>query len=111
MPVERARRGPITGVKWFRLLERWSEDYSFQRSNAVSAYLQLELQAVDTGANVLLAVGDYDVAFARTVEADELTFAAPSKTVVDLLTAPGRSPAEVQALLEWMQTHEPDWRH
>jgi len=160
--IERAPRGPITGVAWRRLLERWSEDYSFQRSNAVSAYLQprgipalldglraadgvryaltgslaaqrlapyapprltmlyvddpavvakqLELRAVDTGANVLLAVGDYDVVFDRTVEADELSFVAPSQTAVDLLTAPGRGPAEAQALLEWMQTHESDWR-
>ena len=35
--IERAPRGPITGVEWRRLLERWSEDYSFQRDNAVSA--------------------------------------------------------------------------
>jgi hypothetical protein len=31
-------------------------------------------------------------------------------TAVDLLTAPGRGPAEAQALMEWMQTHESDWR-
>ncbi|MGH3905767.1 MAG: type IV toxin-antitoxin system AbiEi family antitoxin [Pseudonocardiaceae bacterium] len=160
--IERVPRGPITGVEWRRMLERWSEDYSFQRSNAVSAYLQprgipallddlraaaglryaltgslaaqrlapyaqprlamlyvddpavtaeqLELRAVDAGANVLLAVGDYDVAFDRTVEVDELSFVAPSQTAVDLLTSPGRGPAEAQALLEWMQTHESDWR-
>ncbi len=71
---------------------------------------QLELRAVDAGANVLLAVGDYDVVFDRVVEADKLIFVAPSQTVVDLLTAPGRGPAEAQALMEWMQTHESDWR-
>lgn len=160
--IERTPRGPITGVEWRRLLEQWSEDYSFQHSNAVSSYLQprgipalldglrasdglryaltgslaaermasyapprvamlyvddpavaaeqLELRTVDAGANVLLAVGDYGVVFDRTVEADQLSFVAPSQTAVDLLTAPGRGPAEAQALLEWMQTHEPDWR-
>jgi hypothetical protein len=160
--IERAPRGPITTVEWRRLLELWSEDYSFQGSNAVSAYLQprgipavldglrgsdglryaltgslaaqrlapyapprlamlyvdnptvvakrLELRAVDAGANVLLAVGDYDTAFDRVAKADELIFVAPSQTVVDLLTAPGRGPAEAQALMEWMQTHESDWR-
>ena len=160
--IERAPRGPITTVKWRRLLERWSEDYSFQRSNAVEAYLQprgipalldelrasdelryaltgslaaqrlapwapprlamlyvddpaivaerLGLRAVDAGANVLLAVGDYDVVFDRTVVADDVNFVAPSQTAVDLLTAPGRGPAEAQALLEWMRTHESDWR-
>ncbi|MGH3941245.1 MAG: hypothetical protein ACRDTG_21940 [Pseudonocardiaceae bacterium] len=160
--IERTPRGPITGVEWRRLLEQWSQDYSFQHSNSVSAYLQprgipalldglrtvdglryaltgslaaqrlapyaqprlamlyvddpavvaerLELRIVDTGANVLLAVGDYDVVFDRTVEADELSFVAPSQTAVDLLTAPGRGPVEAQALLEWMQTNESDWR-
>lgn len=160
--IERVPRGPITAVKWRDLLERWSEDYSFQRSNAVSAYLQprgisallgslrasvglryalsgslaaqrlapwapprlamlyvddpkivaeqLDLRVVDVGANVLVAVGDYDVVFDRTVVADDVNLVAPSQTAVDLLTAPGRGPAEAQALLEWMQTHESDWR-
>ncbi len=160
--IEQLPRGPITTVTWRRLLERWSEDYSFYRSNTVGTYLQprgipvlldglrasedlryaltgslaaermapwapprlamlyvddpaivaerLGLRAVDAGANVLLAVGDYDVVFGRTVVADDLNFVAPSQTAVDLLTAPGRGPAEAQALLEWMQTHEPDWR-
>lgn len=38
--VERARRGPIEQVRWRRLLERWSQDYGFQASNTVRAYLQ-----------------------------------------------------------------------
>jgi hypothetical protein len=38
--VERNRRGPITSVDWRRLLERWSEDYGFQRSNVVVSCLQ-----------------------------------------------------------------------
>lgn len=161
--IERVPRGPIAGVEWRRLLERWSEDYGFQLSNTVGAYLQprgiiavldalratrglryaltgslaaerlaayapprlamiyveslevaakrLELRPVEAGANVLLATGDYDVVFDRLVEVDELSFAAPSQTAVDLLTGPGRSPAEAQALLDWMQTHESDWRH
>lgn len=160
--VDRDPRGPITNVGWRRLLERWSQDYGFQRSSAVSAYLhprglpalldglrdssglryvltgsfaahrlapyasarlamihvdnpeqaaeQLKLRAVDSGANVLLAAGDYDVVFDRAVEADGLNYAAPSQTAVDLLTGPGRSPAEAQALLDWMEKHEPAWR-
>lgn len=160
--IEREPRGPVVAVHWRRLLERWSEDYAFQRSNTVSAYLQprglaallddlrvsaglsyaltgslaaerlapyapprlamlymdnpadavdkLGLRAVDTGANVLVAGTDYDVVFDRTVEAGGLRFVAPSQAAVDLLTAPGRGPGEGQALLDWMQTHEPDWR-
>lgn len=38
--IERVPRAPIIGVEWRRLVERWSEDYSFQRSNVVSTYLQ-----------------------------------------------------------------------
>jgi hypothetical protein len=160
--VDRDPRGPITRVAWRPLLERWSEDYGFQRSNTVGAYLyprglpalldalrntsglryaltgsfaahrvapyssarlamiyvdsteqaaeQLGLRAVDSGTNVLLASGEYDVVFDRVVEEDGLTYVAPSQTAVDLLTGPGRSPAEAQALLDWMEKHESAWQ-
>ncbi|MPZ66979.1 MAG: DUF3387 domain-containing protein [Pseudonocardiaceae bacterium] len=32
-------RGVVESVRWRPLLERWSKDYGFQRSNAVSGYL------------------------------------------------------------------------
>jgi hypothetical protein len=160
--IERAARGQIVTVHWRRILQRWSEDYGFQRSNTVNAYLQprgleelvhnlrdsmglpyvltgslaaqrvapyaqprlamlyanvaadlvgtLGLRTVEGGANVLIAETDYDVVFDRTVEADGLRFVAPSQAAVDLLTAPGRGPAEGQALLDWMDTHEADWQ-
>lgn len=160
--IEREPRGPISTVRWRRILERWSDDYGFQASNSVVGYLQprgipalladlreapdlsyaltgsfaaerlasyapgrlamlyaanpgeaasrLGLRAVETGANVLVAGTDYDVVFDRTVDADGLQFVAPSQAAVDLLTAPGRGPAEGQALLDWMVGHEPDWR-
>jgi hypothetical protein len=160
--VERSQRGPVHAVQWRRIIERWSEDYGFQRSNAINGYVQprglptlleglaaapdlryaltgsfaalrfapyaaprlamihvdrpeqfaeqLGLRAVDSGANVLLATGDYDVAFDRTIEVGGVRYAAPSQTAVDLLTGPGRSPAEGEALLDWMEAHEPDWR-
>jgi hypothetical protein len=160
--VERGPRGQVITANWRRLLERWSEDYGFQRSNSVSGYLQprgltalldglrtptersyaltgslaaehlaphapprlamiyvddpaelaneLGLRPIDAGANVLLAGTDYDVVFDRTVVADGLRFVAPSQAAVDLHTAPGRGPSEGQALLDWMQAHEADWR-
>ncbi|WP_234591560.1 hypothetical protein [Micromonospora sp. MH99] len=160
--VARARGGPITHVKWRRILERWSEDYGFQRSNSVSGYLsprglpalqenlreahglryaltgslaahrlapyapaklamlyvddvaqaaeELKLRHVDVGANVLLAHGRYDVVFDRLVHDDGLAYVAPSQAAVDLLTGPGRAPAEGQELLDWMEEHERAWR-
>lgn len=71
---------------------------------------QLGLRPVDSGANVLLAAGDYDIVFERTQDIDGLRIAAPSQIAVDLLTAPGRGPTEGQALLDWMEVNEPAWR-
>lgn len=160
--IERTARGPITSVRWRSLIERWSDDYGFQQSNGVSAYLhprgisalldeltrsqglryvitgslaahefapyapprlamiyaddsgqlaeRLALRAVDSGANTLLATGDYGVVFDRAVEIGGLRFVAPGQAAVDLLTGPGRSPAEAHSLLDWMEDHERDWR-
>jgi hypothetical protein len=69
-----------------------------------------DLRPVGTGANVLLAAGEYDVVFDRTLNIDGLRIVAPSQIAVDLLTGPGRSTAEAMALLDWMQAHESEWR-
>ncbi|MFI7434673.1 hypothetical protein [Micromonospora haikouensis] len=160
--VRRDPGGPLVDVEWRRMLERWSEDYGFQRSNIVTAFLnprglpafqetlrgihdmryaltgslaahrlapyapaklamvyvddvdqaaeQLKLRPVDSGANVLLARGKYDVVFDRTVQDGGLIYVTPSQAAVDLLTGPGRSPAEGKELLDWMEKHERSWR-
>lgn len=159
--VTRGTRGVVEQVRWRQLLERWSEDYGFQRNNAVSGYLQprglsalltglattelryavtgslaavqwaayadprlaslyvddvaaaaelLGLREVDSGANVLLAEPASAVVFDRGSDVDGVMYAAPSQVAVDLLTGPGRSPAEGQALLDWMESNEPAWR-
>ena len=61
---------------------------------------------MDAGANVLLARNAYDVVFDRTENLDGLTAVAPSQAAVDLITGPGRIPAEAEALLDWMQANE-----
>jgi hypothetical protein len=71
---------------------------------------RLELRPAQRGANVVLAAGDYDVVFDRLAEVDGVRYAAPSQAAVDLLSGPGRNPAEAEALLEWMQAHADEWR-
>ena len=160
--VTRGTRGVVEQVRWRQLLERWSEDYGYQRDNTVSRYLQprglpavltglaatpgltyavtgslaatrwasyaaprlaslyvddvpaaaeqLGLREVDSGANVLLAAPASEVVFDRSSDLEGVRYAAPSQVAADLLTGPGRSPAEGQALLDWMVSNEYAWR-
>jgi len=62
------------------------------------------------GGNVLLAVPEDEVAFARTQAFDGLVVAAPSQVAADLLGGPGRAPEEGRVLLDWMEANEPAWR-
>jgi hypothetical protein len=71
---------------------------------------RLGLRRVDTGANVLVARDRAGVGFLRAQLQDGLRVAAPSQVAVDLLTGPGRSPSEGEALLDWMEAHEREWR-
>jgi hypothetical protein len=74
------------------------------------ATTSLGLRPVEAGANVLL-VEPFDlVAFERTGQVDGLNMAALSQVAADLLTSPGRGPAEGEELLRWMEEHEHDWR-
>jgi hypothetical protein len=70
----------------------------------------LGLREVDTGANVLVAADREGVAAERVNVLDGVRYAAPSQVAVDLLTGPGRSPSEAEALLDWMEAHEREWR-
>ena len=62
----------------------------------------LKLSPTDAGANVMLLAPFDSVVFDRTWKDDSTTFVAPSQAAVDLLTSPGRAPAEAEASLEWM---------
>ena len=68
------------------------------------------LRAADAGANVLLLVPDDDYVFEGTWIEKQLRFAALSQVVADLLSGPGRGPAEADALLAWMNDNEEVWR-
>jgi hypothetical protein len=70
----------------------------------------LALTPTTTGANVLLIESMDSVAWARSREVDGLTSVSPTQCVADLLTGPGRNPAEGEALLAWMSRNEQEWR-
>lgn len=71
---------------------------------------QLDVAPTDVGANVWLLSPNDDVVFERMKTLDGITCAALTQVVVDLLTSPGRGPAEGEALLDWMAKHEDVWR-
>ena len=62
------------------------------------------LRGTDSGANVILLDPFDPVVFERTWTDRSMTFVAPSQMAVDLLTSPGRAPAEAEAVLQWMAT-------
>lgn len=70
----------------------------------------LGLRDVPTGSNVMLVRPKSSVAFERTWERDGTKYAAMPQVAVDLLTSPGRGPAEGEALIEWMAANEDAWR-
>jgi len=70
----------------------------------------LGLEPADSGANVLLVEPADAVAFERARTVGGLELAAPSQVVADLLSGPGRSPAEAEALLGWLRENPEEWR-
>ncbi|WP_228282675.1 hypothetical protein [Brevibacterium atlanticum] len=69
------------------------------------------LRSVDSGVNVLVAVPAYPVLTRRvSVRNDGLRIAAPAQVAADLLTGPGRAPAEGEDLIRWMRANEEMWR-
>jgi transcriptional regulator with AbiEi antitoxin domain of type IV toxin-antitoxin system len=95
--------------------ERWApyapaRNAMIYTSNPAEFAHRMELREVDAGANVLLAKNAYDVVYDRTETFKNVTIVAASQAVVDLLTGPGRNPAEAEALMDWMEANEDDWR-
>ncbi len=71
---------------------------------------QAGLRVVDSGANVWLIELASKVVFDRTRERGGLVCVAATQLAVDLLTGPGRDPAEGEELLRWMEVNEDEWR-
>lgn len=77
-------------------VERWSK--------------RLELRPAEAGANVWLIEPYDDVVFDRTSIRDGIVCVSPTQLAVDLLTGPGRDPAEGEELLLWMERNQDAWR-
>ncbi len=71
---------------------------------------RLGLVPTDAGANVWLIEPYDDVVFDRVAIRDGIRCVNPSQLAVDLLTGPGRDPAEGEELLVWMKGNEDAWR-
>ncbi len=78
--------------------------------NTVDAALEIALRPVEAGANVLLVEPGDDWIFEGAMQRDGVRYAAPSLIAADLLTSPGRGPAEGEELITWMQANEAKWR-
>ena len=74
------------------------------------AMKQLALRPADTGGNVLIGQPYDPVAFDRTEREDGVTYARVTQVTADLMTGPGRGPAEAEGLIEWMEANEETWR-
>jgi hypothetical protein len=70
----------------------------------------LELPPTEAGTNVLLAEPYDPVVLDRTWSKDDIVYAALTQVAADLLTSPGRGPAEGEALMRWMADNEQVWR-
>lgn len=78
--------------------------------DTATAVAGLQLRSTDSGANVIVAEPFDRVVFERTSTRDGLVYAAPSQVAADLLTSPGRGPAEAEALMSWMERNQDAWR-
>ncbi len=70
----------------------------------------LGLRPAETGANVLLVRPFDPVVFERAEYDDDIAYARVTQVLLDLMTGPGRGPAEAEALLAWMRDNEDRWK-
>jgi hypothetical protein len=78
--------------------------------DAAEAAKHLGLRAVEAGANLLLIEPNDEGVFDGAMQREGIWYAAPSQAAADLLTSPGRGPAEGEELIGWMRMNEDAWR-
>ncbi|MEZ4318560.1 MAG: hypothetical protein R3F61_13690 [Myxococcota bacterium] len=95
-----SRRAPITAP---RVVSIYVDDPELFAAG-------VDLRPADAGANVLLLVPDDDYPFEGAWVDDGMRFSSLPQVVADLLSGPGRGPAEAEALLTWMADNAEVWR-
>jgi len=75
-----------------------------------SAAERLGIGQVDAGGNVMLAEPFGRVVFDRTWTMGNVVYAGLAQVAADLITGPGRGPAEGDSLIRWMESNEQLWR-
>jgi hypothetical protein len=71
---------------------------------------ELRLRPVESGANVqLIRPRDETIVNAARKAGDGIVYVQPVQAALDLLTSPGRGPAEGEELLRWMEGREDVW--
>lgn len=75
-----------------------------------AAATSLDLRPAEAGANIVLLEPYDDVVYERMWKKGGLWYSSPSQVAADLLTSPGRGPAEGEELIRWMKENEDDWR-
>ena len=78
--------------------------------NARAAVSVLDLRIAEGGANVMLIEPEDEWVFEGRTLRNGLRAVAISQAAADLLTSPGRGPAEAEALIAWMGENERAWR-
>lgn len=95
-----SRRAPVAAP---RLASVYVEDPELF-ANAVG------LRPAEAGANVVLLVPEDEAVFDDVWEESGVRYAALPQVAADLLSGPGRGPAEAEALIAWMGSNEEVWR-
>ena len=78
--------------------------------NVEEVAAELGLREADAGANIMLLEAETELPFLRSRCEGNLNYASVSLVVADLLSGPGRSPAEAEELIAWMRDNEGMWR-
>ena len=100
--------GSFAGNRYAALAEpRLATVYVADLGDAMN---RLGLRPADTGGNVLIGQPFDPVVFDRTEQDNGITYARVTQVAADLITGPGRGPAEAEGLIGWMEVNEETWR-